>query len=98
MLAHSLAQAETPEQGLLRYEAIRLAPMNAMVLRNRQFGPSIIMEMAEERAPNGFDDIENVISRRELEEISRSFKTDAGFDPEQLNRRPSYDVKPHVVG
>ena len=97
VLAHSLAHAEAPEQGLLRYEAIRLAPMNAMVLRNRQFGPSIIMEMTEERAPNGFDDIENVISRRELEEISRSFKTDAGFDPEQLNRRPSYDVKPHVV-
>jgi hypothetical protein len=62
------------------------------VLRNRQFGPSIIMEIAEERAPNGFERIEDVILFGELEEISRSFKSAAGFDPEQLNRRPSFDV------
>jgi 5-methylphenazine-1-carboxylate 1-monooxygenase len=67
--------------------------MNEVILKNREFGPSIIMDMAEERAPNGFTDIERVIPRRELEEISRSFKITAGFDPETLNRRASLSTK-----
>ena len=92
VLAHALATTDGPTAGLERYQAQRLAPMNAMVLRNRQFGPSIIMEMAEDRAPNGFNRIEDVIPRHELEEISQSFKGAAGFDPEQLNRRPSFDA------
>jgi 5-methylphenazine-1-carboxylate 1-monooxygenase len=92
VLAYALATAATPEAGLERYQAERLKPMNAMVLRNREFGPSIIMEIAEERAPNGFANIEDVIPRAELEEIARSFKSAAGFEPNELNRRPSYDV------
>ena len=92
VLAHALGTAKDTNDGLERYQAQRLAPMNAMVLRNRQFGPSIIMEIAEERAPNGFERIEDVIPFGELEEISRSFKSAAGFDPERLNRRPSFDV------
>jgi hypothetical protein len=61
--------------------------------KNREFGPSIIMDMAEERAPNGFADIESVIPRSELEEISRSFKITAGFDLAMLNRRASLSTK-----
>jgi 5-methylphenazine-1-carboxylate 1-monooxygenase len=49
--------------------------------------------MAEERAPDGFTDVESVIPRNELEEISHSFKITAGFDPETLNRRPSLSTK-----
>ena len=45
--------------GLVAYERRALArSMNTMILRNREFGPSIIMDMAEERAPNGFANIE----------------------------------------
>jgi 5-methylphenazine-1-carboxylate 1-monooxygenase len=93
VLALALATAGSIEDGLLAYERQRLPIMNEIILRNREFGPSIIMEMAEERAPDGFSNIENVIPRHELEEISRSFKIAAGFDPEQLNRRASYAVK-----
>jgi 2-polyprenyl-6-methoxyphenol hydroxylase-like FAD-dependent oxidoreductase len=93
VLALALATAGSIEDGLLAYERQRLPVMNKIILRNREFGPSIIMEMAEERAPDGFSNIENVIPRHELEEISRSFKIAAGFDPEQLNRRASYAVK-----
>jgi 5-methylphenazine-1-carboxylate 1-monooxygenase len=49
--------------------------------------------MAEQRAPNGFTDIEEIIPRRELEEIAHSFKVTAGFDPESLNKRASYSVQ-----
>jgi 5-methylphenazine-1-carboxylate 1-monooxygenase len=93
VLALALATAGSIEDGLLAYERQRLPIMNEIILRNREFGPSIIMDMAEERAPDGFSNIEDVIPRHELEEISRSFKIAAGFDPEQLNRRASYAVK-----
>jgi 5-methylphenazine-1-carboxylate 1-monooxygenase len=92
MLAFALATAASIEEGLAAYERERLPVMNAIILKNREFGPSIIMDMAEERAPNGFSDIEDVIPRKELEEISRSFKVAAGFEPESLNNRPSFAV------
>ncbi len=93
MVAHALATDNSVEEGLMAYERQRLPVMNQIILKNREFGPSIIMDMAEERAPNGFADIEDVIPRRELEEIAHSFKVAAGFDPESLNRRASFDVK-----
>jgi len=93
VLAHALATADSIEMGLVDYERQRLPIMNEIILKNREFGPSIIMDMAEERAPSGFNDIERVIPRRELEEISRSFKITAGFDPETLNRRASLSTK-----
>ena len=51
------------------------------------------MQMAEERAPQGFSAIEDVIPRAELEAIALSFKRAAGFDPESLNARPSLSVR-----
>jgi hypothetical protein len=66
--------------------------MNEVVLRNRQYGPEIVMQMAEERAPGGFSNIEDIVPRRELEDVSLSFKKAAGFDPETVNTRPSYTV------
>jgi len=92
VLAQALALAPAVEGGLLEYEKRRLPIMNKIILRNREFGPSIIMEMAEERAPQGFDRIEDIIPRSQLVAISESFKKDAGFDVETLNSRPSYDV------
>ncbi|MFO0203236.1 MAG: flavin-dependent oxidoreductase, partial [Alphaproteobacteria bacterium] len=44
-------------------------------------------QIAEERAPQGFDAIESVISRAELEEIAARYKRLAGFDPKQLGSR-----------
>jgi hypothetical protein len=51
------------------------------------------MDIVEERAPAGFATLDEVISRQELEEISRAYKRTAGFDPEVLNRRPSLSVR-----
>ncbi|MGA8054776.1 MAG: hypothetical protein WCA12_13120 [Burkholderiales bacterium] len=44
------------------------------------------MQIAEERAPDGFKRIEDVIPRAELEEISARYKRAAGFDRGTLNR------------
>ena len=42
--------------------------------------------MAEERAPNGFEHVHDVISRQELEEIAARYKQTAGFAVNQVNR------------
>lgn len=94
VLALALASTGSPERGLRDYEAERLPLMNAVILKNREYGPEIVMQMAEDRAPEGFERIEDVIPRSELEEIARSFKVAAGFDPQILNERPSLNVPP----
>ena len=93
VIAQALATAPSVEEGLKAYERRRLPAMNKVILTNRELGPSIIMEMAEQRAPDGFSNIEEIIPRRELEEIAHSFKVTAGFDPETLNKRASLNVK-----
>ena len=52
--------------------------MNDITLRNRSFGPEAAMQLVEERAPNGFVQIEDVISRHELDAIANSFSAAAG--------------------
>jgi len=94
ILAYALASEPGNPTGALRaYEAERLPAMNEVTLRTREFGPEIVMQMAEERAPDGFKRIEDVIPRHELESIARAFKVAAGFDPRSVNEHPSYSVK-----
>ena len=44
--------------------------------------------MVEERAPDGYARIEDVLPRDELEEAAAGYKRLAGFDRETLNSRP----------
>ena len=39
------------------------------------------MQLAEERAPDGFDDVHDVIPHDELEAIAAAYKRLAGFAP-----------------
>jgi hypothetical protein len=57
-----------------------------VVLANRKGGPDRVLQLAEERAPNGFANIEDVIPRAELESIAQSYKQTAGFDRDTVNR------------
>ena len=45
------------------------------------------MQMVEERAPNGFEHLEDVISQAELEEVAERYKQVAGFDRATLNEK-----------
>ncbi len=73
------------EHALLEYEADRLPKTTGIVLRNRLNGPEQVMQVAEERAPEGFArNVEEVIPRVELEEIAARYKRVAGFDVERL--------------
>jgi 2-polyprenyl-6-methoxyphenol hydroxylase-like FAD-dependent oxidoreductase len=86
-LTDALAMAEGDAVAALqRYEAARLGPTSAIVLANRQNGPEQVMQIVEERAPDGFTDLDAVISQQELEEISIRYKQLAGFDRDRLNQ------------
>jgi len=81
-------QVRAVETALLEYEAERLPRTAGIVLRNRLNGPEQVMQMAEERAPQGFADIADVIPEPELQAISLRYKQLAGFDPAALRRHP----------
>lgn len=85
-IAHALTATDDVVQALAQYEAERLPPTARIILANRQNGPEQVMQLAEERAPNGFTQIEEVISRQELEEIAARYKQTAGFSVTQVNR------------
>ncbi len=84
-LADALRESGTVAEALRRYEQTRLGPAAAVVWSNRQLGPEVVMQLVEERAPHGFDRLEDVITRRELEEIAQRYKVIAGFDRERLD-------------
>ncbi len=90
VLAASLLASADPVEALLRYQHQRIAAMNDMVIRNRNLGLEAVLQMAEERAPNGFAKITDVLSQDELETTASSFKKAAGFDLETVNSRQSY--------
>jgi 2-polyprenyl-6-methoxyphenol hydroxylase-like FAD-dependent oxidoreductase len=68
------------------YEAERRPKTAAIVLANRGNGPEQVMQMAEERAPDGFADIEAVIPLSEREAIAARYKQVAGFDRQSVER------------
>jgi 5-methylphenazine-1-carboxylate 1-monooxygenase len=77
------------ERGLTRYDEIRREATSRIVLANRGQGPEESMQIVETRAPDGFTDLHDVISRAELEEIAERYKRIAGFSIAELNERPS---------
>jgi 2-polyprenyl-6-methoxyphenol hydroxylase-like FAD-dependent oxidoreductase len=89
-LTAALLRASNPLDGLEHYERQRRPVMSDLTLRNRRFGPEAALQLVEERAPDGFRRINDVISQEELEAISTSFATAAGLDVEAVNGRPSF--------
>ena len=84
---NAIAEERSPEQALARYESERRPATGAIVLANRGNGPDQVMQLAEERAPNGFANIHDVISQAELEAIAARYKQTAGFAKTQVNAR-----------
>lgn len=74
-IADALSTFSDPDEALHAYERERREVTNKIVESNRKLGPEQVMQMADERAPQGFDNIEDVISRKELEEISAQYRT-----------------------
>ena len=83
-LASVMSTATDAKEALRAYERQRLEATSRIVLLNRENGPDKIMEMMEDRAPDGFKNIDDVISHKELEAIANHYKKVAGFDKASL--------------
>lgn len=78
-LSGHLAAENTIEAALRAYDAERRPATNTIVLANRQGGPEGVIDLVEARAPDGFANIENIVSYREREAIVRGYASIAGF-------------------
>lgn len=86
-LAESIVKHPNAEIALKSYERLRLETTSKIVYANRKNGPEEVMQIVEERAPNGFEQLEDVITQKELEEIANKYKKIAGFDKQTLNNK-----------
>src|SRR5262249_11195936 len=82
-----LAKGVTP-LALEAYEAERRPATRDLVMLNRRNGPEQVMQIVEERAPNGFGVVTDVLSQQELEDIAANYKRVAGFQVDALNAKP----------
>lgn len=85
-LADALAGKGQLDAALDAYEAERLPKTANIVLLNRQNGPEQVMAIAEQRAPEGFKHIHDVMPREELEGIAARYKQVAGFTKDQVKK------------
>ncbi len=77
-LAHFL-HTHAPVEAIRQYELERVPATSALVRSNRLGGPERVVDVVSERAPNGFNKLEDVISQDELVAISKGYAQMAGF-------------------
>jgi len=85
-LAGCLVQEADVPSALQAYQDQRLRATAQIVQMNRTGGPEGVIDVVEDLAPDGFGDIDEVISHGELEAILKGYATAAGFSREQVNR------------
>ena len=88
-LALQIATQPTVEAALTAYDEIRRPPMARLLAAHRAEGADIILDMLEERAPEGYDDLEKVLPYAEREAVALRYKAMAGFDLKKLNESPA---------
>ena len=85
-LADRLRDSEHPYHALWMYEQERL-PLTAQIVHmNRKGGPEGVIDAVEERAPDGFSSIEDVLSFEQRKAIVRGYASTAGFSQQQVNK------------
>jgi 5-methylphenazine-1-carboxylate 1-monooxygenase len=84
-LTEMLINEPNPLIALQKYDAERVPATAKVVMQNRAKGPDQIMDMMEERFPEGFS--ENEIPHDELETVMNHYKKIAGFDVQSLNQK-----------
>ncbi len=92
VLARELALQPSVESALVAYDDQRRTATAAVVQSNRRAGPHRCQDLVEKRAPNGFNQLHDVVNQQELAAIADEYKQIAGFDVDRLNNRPSLSV------
>jgi 2-polyprenyl-6-methoxyphenol hydroxylase-like FAD-dependent oxidoreductase len=86
-VASLLAETKDVVAALKAYETERLWVTARIVQDNRVGGPERVIDLVEERAPDGFAHLDEVASHAELEAIVTGYSKMAGFDQTQVKRR-----------
>lgn len=77
---------KAPTEALQAYEDIRRPATTDIVMANRKGGPERVIDLIEQRAPNGFDDLHDVATPEELRAVVGDYSKMAGFARDQVNR------------
>jgi 5-methylphenazine-1-carboxylate 1-monooxygenase len=88
-LGAALRDHGTTRDALLAYEAEMRPRAEAVIRANRGSGPDAVMQMVEDKCGGVFDNIEDVIPRKDLAEHAVKYKKLSGFSIETLNAQPS---------
>lgn len=91
--ALALAGSDVP-QALQDYQNERLPAMTRLQAINRAQGPEAVISTVHRRAPNGFRNLDDVISQAELESASSGYAGTGSFDVTTVNTRPSRTIRP----
>lgn len=86
-LADLLAQGIDPVEALRVYDATRRPATAEVVALNRRGGPEGVIDEVERRAPDGFDDLDKIISHDERAAIVGGYASTAGFAADQTKLR-----------
>lgn len=90
-LAGWLKREGVSPQALESYDKERVPATTNVVLTNRKTPPdAILREVYERSGGKRFDNLDEIVSRSELQSISDRYKRVAGYDPAQLKNRPSF--------
>lgn len=77
--ADNFVRAGHPREALYRYERDRRPKTAEIVRQNRIGGPERVIDEVEKLAPEGFDDVNDVLSHEDREAIVRGYAKLAGF-------------------
>lgn len=86
-LADELAGNDSVEAALTAYDAARRPITAEVVSRNRKGGPEGVIDEVERLAPDGFDDIDAVLSREKRSAIVNGYASTAGYAVDQTRIR-----------
>jgi 2-polyprenyl-6-methoxyphenol hydroxylase-like FAD-dependent oxidoreductase len=92
-LAEQLLSCEHARAALAAYESNRLPQTAEIVRNNRRGGPEGVIDEVERRAPDGFSDIDKVLTHSEREAIVKGYAQLAGFAKEQVNSSKSAGLR-----
>jgi 5-methylphenazine-1-carboxylate 1-monooxygenase len=85
------------DEALRRYEETRRPATAAIVQANRGLGPELPMQLVEERAPDGFTHVADVITPEEIAEVTERYRATAGFSLTALQRDLSLVEDPYPI-
>jgi 2-polyprenyl-6-methoxyphenol hydroxylase-like FAD-dependent oxidoreductase len=88
VLARELSAAGNPAAAIAAYEAARVPETAKIVLANRHMPADRVVDMVRDRAPDGFDRIEDVLTAAELAALRDAYRATSLQDVAALNNRP----------